>query len=290
MLALQFQIPPTPQLITIGHSVWQPGDIHFSRNFQVYDMLFIIKGVFFITEDDIPYEVKAGEMLILEAGKTHWGHLACKEPTEIYWVHFIHPNPAASIESKQIPWSAIIKKGTDYDLVPSEQYMFLPKILQTELSALTPTLQSMVTLHDNMNLIGALPLNSLLAHLLVLLQNTLLEQSAPSRSFQHSRSMEHYLKDHLMQPYNAQHIEETLQLNLDYLARCLKKHTGMSPIHYIQYHRIEKAKALLLQTDDTVPLIAEQVGISDYNYFIRLFRKQVGLTPGVYRQNRQSYL
>jgi AraC-like DNA-binding protein len=100
----------------------------------------------------------------------------------------------------------------------------------------------------------------------------------------------YYLKNHLMQPYNAQQIEEALHLNLDYIARCLKKHTGMSPIQYVQYHRIEKAKTLLLQTAETVPMIAEQVGITDYNYFIRLFRKQVGLTPGVYRRNKQSYV
>jgi YesN/AraC family two-component response regulator len=81
-----------------------------------------------------------------------------------------------------------------------------------------------------------------------------------------------------------------LHLNFDYLARCLKKHTGMSPIQYVQYQRIEKAKALLLQSNDTVPNIAEQIGIMDYNYFIRLFRKQSGLTPGAYRQNKQNYV
>jgi AraC-like DNA-binding protein len=290
MQALQFQIPPVPQFITIGHSTWQPGHIHLRRNFEVFDMIFIHKGTFFITEDDIPYEVKAGEMLILEAGKTHWGHRSSEEKTEIYWLHFIHPKPVTTIESKQIQWNAVIKKGTDDDLAPSEQYMFLPKMLQTELSPLIPTLQSMVTLHENFNLIGALPLNSLLAQLLVMIQSTLLELSAPSRAFQHSKSMEHYLKDNLVQPFDAQKIEDELQLNLDYLARCLKKHTGMSPVQYLQFHRIEKAKALLLKTSHTVPMIAEQVGITDYNYFIRLFRKQVGLTPGVYRQNNQSYV
>jgi AraC-like DNA-binding protein len=290
MLALQLQIPPLPQFITVGNSIWRPGDIHFRRKFEVFDVLFIHKGTLFMTEDDIPYEIKGGDILVLEAGKTHWGHQPCVEDTEIYWVHFIHPLPTLTIDSKQIAGSTIIKKGTDFDIAPSEQHMFLPKMIHTELSEFIPTLQSMVALHQKSSLMGALPLNSLLAHLLTLLQNTLIERSAPSRSSQHSKKIEIYLKEHLLQSHNSQLIEAELRLNFDYLARCLKKHTGMSPMQYIQYQRIEKAKTLLLQSDDTVPYIAEQVGIMDYNYFIRLFRKQTGLTPGAYRQNKMSYV
>jgi AraC-like DNA-binding protein len=290
MLALQFPIPPLPQFITVGHAIWRRGDIHYQRNFQVFDVLFIHKGTLFMTEDDIPYEISAGNILVLEAGKTHWGHQPCLEDTEIYWLHFIHPLPTLTIDSKQITGSTIIKKGTDYDLTPSEQYMFLPKYIQTELGPFIPTLQAMVALHEKSSLLGALPLNSLLAHLLTLLQNTLIESSSPTRSSQHSKKIESYLKEHLLITHSSQQIEADLGLNFDYLGRCLKKHTGMSPTQYIQYQRVEKAKSLLLNSNDTVPYVAEQVGIMDYNYFIRLFRKQTGLTPGAYRKNKMSYV
>jgi AraC-like DNA-binding protein len=290
MIALQLQIPPLPQFITVGHSIWRAGEIHFRREFQVFDVLFILKGTLFMTEEDIPYEIKAGSILLLEAGRTHWGHQTCTEDTEIYWVHFIHPLPCFKVDSKQISSSTIIKKGTDFDTAPSEQFMFLPKFIHTEMNKFIPTLQSMVALHQKSNLLGALPLNSLLAHLLTLLQNTIIEGSAPSLSSQHSKRMEIYLNEHLLHSHNSQQIEAELQLNFDYLARCLKKHTGMSPMQYIHYQRIERAKALLLQSNDAVPYIAEQVGIMDYNYFIRLFKIQTGLTPGVFRQTKQSYV
>jgi YesN/AraC family two-component response regulator len=118
----------------------------------------------------------------------------------------------------------------------------------------------------------------------------LIESSAPTRSSQHSKKIESFLKEHLLLSHSSQQIEANLGLNSDYLGRCLKKHTGMSPTQYIQYQRIEKVKSLHLHSNDTVPYIAEQVGIMDYNYFIRLFRKQTGLTPGAYRQNKQSYV
>ncbi|MBW7457244.1 AraC family transcriptional regulator, partial [Paenibacillus sepulcri] len=36
--------------------------------------------------------------------------------------------------------------------------------------------------------------------------------------------------------------------------------------------------------------IAGKVGIPDYNYFIRVFRKQTGQAPGAYRRERQGFV
>src|SRR5690554_3998682 len=120
-------IPPIPQLLTVGHSYWKPGGRHFRRTFQVYDLLLVKKGMLYMTEDGRRYEIGAQKMLILEAGRTHWGHQVCDEETEIYWIHFMHPNPCKSIQAKDIHWSSILKQGTDEDIVPSKQFMFLPK-------------------------------------------------------------------------------------------------------------------------------------------------------------------
>ncbi|WNR45298.1 helix-turn-helix transcriptional regulator [Paenibacillus roseipurpureus] len=290
MLALQLQLPPLPQFITVGHSIWQPGDIHFERNFPVFDVLFINKGKLHLTEDAIPYDLDAGSILVLEPGKTHMGHRPCEVNTEIYWLHFIQPTPVITINSKQISWTTIINKGTDFDFAPVEQVMFLPKLIKTDLKQFVPTLQSMVALHQKSNLMSALSINALFAQLLTLLQSSLIEMSTPTRSAIHSKKMELILKENLLHPYKMQQIEEKLQLNFDYLARCLKKHTGMSPMQYIQYQRIERAKTLLTQSNHNISYIAEEVGILDYNYFIRLFRKQVGVTPGVYRLNKHKKL
>lgn len=44
-----------------------------------------------------------------------------------------------------------------------------------------------------------------------------------------------------------------------------------------------RAKPLLLQTEDSVTDIAQQVGYSNVNTFIRIFKKEEGVTPGQYR-------
>ena len=54
---------------------------------------------------------------------------------------------------------------------------------------------------------------------------------------------------------------------------------------YIQYCRLEYAKKLLKNTEDTIAQISEQCGISDFNYFSRLFKRQYGVSPREYRKN-----
>ena len=41
---------------------------------------------------------------------------------------------------------------------------------------------------------------------------------------------------------------------------------------------------LLTGTDLTNSEICQQIGIADYNYFFRVFRKQTGFTPQAYRK------
>lgn len=290
MDCLQLIVPPVPQFLTVGHSTWNPGDRHFRRNFQVYDMLLVKKGTLYMTEEGQAYEVGSQQMLILEAGRTHWGHQACEENTEIYYIHFVHPHPCSYIEAKDIRWSTILPKDTHEATIPSKQLMFLPKFNTINLSGLLPILDDMVSIHNNFTLYGALRIHTLLAQLFTALQSDLMTNKHSSRSAQISKKVEEFLQRNLQNPFSTEVIENEIKLNFDYLARCLKKHTGMSPLNYLHYRRIEEAKKLLFQTDLPIPDIAAHVGIPDYNYFIRIFRKSERMPPGAFRRDRQGFV
>lgn len=91
------------------------------------------------------------------------------------------------------------------------------------------------------------------------------------------------------------HVSESVSLD-DLAARCyvspgyfrkrFRETTGLSPLEYINRRRIAMAQELLGQKDLTVAEVAGRVGIPDANYFARLFRQLVGVTPTAYR--RQS--
>ena len=60
--------------------------------------------------------------------------------------------------------------------------------------------------------------------------------------------------------------------------------TGYAPLAYLQSLRIEEAKQLLETEDHPVEQVARLVGYEDAASFRRLFRREVGMTPGDYRR------
>lgn len=58
---------------------------------------------------------------------------------------------------------------------------------------------------------------------------------------------------------------------------------GTTPMNYLTEIRIRRACALLRETALPMSEIAAQCGLGDPNYFSRVFRKKVGLTPSEYR-------
>lgn len=68
------------------------------------------------------------------------------------------------------------------------------------------------------------------------------------------------------------------------LTRIFKETLGMSVVDMLHQIRIERAKRLLLETDEKVITIAGWVGYEDPAFFSRLFLRQVGCPPGKYRE------
>jgi two-component system response regulator YesN len=65
-----------------------------------------------------------------------------------------------------------------------------------------------------------------------------------------------------------------------------KKKMQVTPMHYRNIVRIDKAKLLLADQQLTVDDVAERVGFDDPKYFARVFRDLTGTTPSAYRRSR----
>ena len=60
--------------------------------------------------------------------------------------------------------------------------------------------------------------------------------------------------------------------------------THQTPMDYLNRQRIEQACFRLTTTSDSVTDIAYDTGFNDLSYFIRIFRKYKGISPGKYRK------
>ncbi|WP_127530152.1 helix-turn-helix transcriptional regulator [Paenibacillus kobensis] len=79
------------------------------------------------------------------------------------------------------------------------------------------------------------------------------------------------------------HLSDRLGVSKYHLLRIFTDAVGCSPSDYLNRVRIEQAIRLLRQTDWSVEQIAEQIGYSGGSYFIKVFRKFTGHTPGSFR-------
>ena len=61
------------------------------------------------------------------------------------------------------------------------------------------------------------------------------------------------------------------------------RNTELSPMKYVNSERIKKAISLLINTDLPLPEIAERVGIPEYTYFSKVFKRYCGKNPSYYR-------
>lgn len=61
--------------------------------------------------------------------------------------------------------------------------------------------------------------------------------------------------------------------------------TGLSPSEYLMGLRIRNACTLLEQTDLSIQEVAAASGYGDPFYFSRMFKKNIGFSPSVYREN-----
>ena len=62
-----------------------------------------------------------------------------------------------------------------------------------------------------------------------------------------------------------------------------REHTGISPLDWLNRHRIRRAQELLVTSDIPVAEVARQVGFRDLPFFFRLFRRHVGCSPAAAR-------
>lgn len=79
-------------------------------------------------------------------------------------------------------------------------------------------------------------------------------------------------------------LSQDFSINPNYISQLFRKEVGMTFTDYITNLRMDYAKELLHKTQYSQGEIASKCGYTDYFYFIRVFKKITGLTPGQFRQ------
>jgi AraC family transcriptional activator of pobA len=84
-------------------------------------------------------------------------------------------------------------------------------------------------------------------------------------------------------PLTLQDIAEAVGRTPSYVTTALTRATGRSAVAWIVAGRMAEARRRLLHSDERIDIVAERIGYADVTHFIRMFRREHGVTPAAWR-------
>ena len=216
------------------------------------------------------YALRRGDCIFLDCSEGY-SHTTSENLWELEWVHF------SGRTMREIYGKYMERGGSP---------VFHPDTLDAYLGCLS----SLYALAASEDYIRDMRINEKLSALLSLImeeswhpENAAGKTAAVSLKRQSVREVKEDLDLHYAEEIRLDDLARKYGFNKFYLTRDFREQYGVSIVSYLHHVRITKAKQLLRFSGKTVEEISSMVGISDANYFSRLFRKIEGMSPLEYR-------
>ncbi|HCE46588.1 MAG TPA: hypothetical protein DET40_23830 [Lentisphaeria bacterium] len=269
-----------PRINLLWAGWWKPGYVEQGRYLYDHELVVFTSGKSRVVVGEQAFTCSRGDILIIPPGVRHWTR-ALDERVERYcfhfdWVHglpevrppFVYEAAGRYVRSccKRTPkWLSI------------KMPLYSPGIsLQRLLQFLHP-----LTKCDN-SPEGVLRQRGLFLQLLAeLLSGTGGKGRKPrgGKSLRLVQSLKQRIESDYRLPLSMNSMAAEFKVTPVHMARAFRTHVGMSPLEYVHRLRLEEACRLLSSSAMNVSEVAMSVGFDDANYFSRLFRKKMGMSP-----------
>lgn len=93
-----------------------------------------------------------------------------------------------------------------------------------------------------------------------------------------------YVAEHYPEKITIGRMSEQFHYSETLLIRRFKSETGINFSEYLTHFRLQKAIAMMRESDMSISQIAEACGFSEYRYFRVVFQKKIGCSPAQYSQ------
>ena len=243
------------------------------------EIAFVISGAGKYRIEDKFYEVREGDLLILNPGVKHQAMLSEESeiPTTEFFVGF------SDIQFQDYPYNFL--PVPDGGHIIHTQGEFKQKISR---------LCSAMEVENTVCREGRyFMLKSYLMQMILLIIREQCEtiSTAGSYAFESVNKkyvverIVNYFEDHYSEKISLDQIAENMYLSPFYISKIFKSEIGDTPIRYLINIRLEKAKTLLESgNNSSIQEIAAMVGYDDAYHFSKLFKKRYGISPSQARK------
>lgn len=245
---------------------------HTSRRVKLASLLFfvVVSGEGILDYAGQTFYLNAGDCAFIDCSKPYAHHTSVNL-WSLQWVHF-YGDHAAEIYNKYV------QRGGLCCFHPHNTDTY--RTLLSDLSDIA---------NGNDSIRDMLLYEKLTTLLTLIMKETSPENTLPSAQTADTLSkIKRYLDEHFTEKISLDELSAIFFINKFYLTRIFKNRFGLSVNSYLIEKRITKAKQLLRFSDLSIEEISVQCGLSDANYFARIFKKTEGISPGAFRRNWRS--
>jgi two-component system, response regulator YesN len=93
-----------------------------------------------------------------------------------------------------------------------------------------------------------------------------------------------YIDTHYSRDISLDDVSREVEISPYYFSKLFKEETGENFIEYVTNIRMEHAKKLLSSSELSMKEICGEIGYADPNYFSRIFKKNIGVTPTEFKE------
>ncbi len=287
-LIMHFVTPPIPYFIDSGKHTFLPGERHVSRDsIRVFDLIIVTKGTLFIGENDKEWVIPKDEALILRPDAYHYGTFPCEEETEITWIHF--QTFGAWEEMKSIN-ECYEKEPALFEKHKEQAYLnhceassiFIPKQAKLSNKSINDLAEFYSLDKDPRSLRNWRKQTAFQTFM----QNINQESATTinSTAVQLAEKIELFIRQNYTSKITNAMLKAEFNYHPNYLAKCMLKVYGITPIDYVLQYRIEQAKKMLIQTNWSITRISDELGFSNPAYFSSVFTNKQGISPANFRK------
>ena len=94
-----------------------------------------------------------------------------------------------------------------------------------------------------------------------------------------------YISVHFCEKIYIEKLADMINVSADYFTKMFKDTIGKTPIEYINGLRVNESMRQLAQTENSMAEIADSIGFCNPNYFHKIFKQYMDVSPLAYRKS-----
>lgn len=273
------------KIVTIHYYEFDESFVFHGEQHDFWELVYVDKGQVEIGREDQVKTLSQGEMIFHRPNEFHAIRAHNSSPN-FFVISFVCTSPAmAHFEGFHTALDKSLKSFLSSIMHEAEKTFEIPKN--------DPTLKKLIK-KENAALGGEQLIKLYLEELLIHLIRGIAEKGSgtvfPSKESMESHlvtDIKHYMEENVGEIFRIDALCKKIGYGKSYLSRIFREQTGQTLATYAIKAKIKKAKQLMRESNLNFAQISDRLAFDNPQYFSRVFKRIVGMTPTEFKASLQ---